>query len=496
MDIVTNCRERLSAVEIRSIRVKHFREFLDGVTLHLAYSPEKNITLIQSEDSDALETLIQAFRWCLYGNADFPDGSSFLLHNDLVDGLAEGETQCAQVELSLFLGDVEYCVLREQEYIREGVIIMEKPVSTVTVFCKRVDGTQKALSSGAADDFIESLYRDISVGSLRGDSARAAHSKIGSGQVFLFATRAELEDLQNSYAFYKRVAKIYRIEKSVQYRLAPAWEDTALPKANELRGTESLPRFALPGRPALETLFNDYVVDVMRSWAQYRRLGVEFPGAMLLHGAPGSGKTHAVECLGEFLHWPRYYIDSGTVGSKYIHETGAKINRVFEQAAENAPSIIVIDEMDAFLSSRGSDPQADICHTEEVSEFLRRIPEAARNHVLVIGMTNRLDDIDPAFLRRGRFDHIVQVEMPTKEEMAAALEALLSKLPTAEDIELTPLSTELQGRPISDLAFVVKEAGRLSAKAGADTIGQAALLKALRNLPPMEKAAKVIGFTA
>lgn len=217
---------------------------------------------------------------------------------------------------------------------------------------------------------------------------------------------------------------------------------------------------------------------------------------MILYGPPGSGKTYAVEQIGEFLGWPRYYIDCGTVGSSYIHETGVKINQIFDQAAENAPSIIVIDEMDAFLSSRRSSLQDDMHHTEELAEFLRRIPKASKEHVLVIGMTNRLDNIDPAFLRRGRFDHIIEVGMPMQGEIIAALWELLSELPTDDNIDLFSLSEALDGRPMSDLAFVVKEAGRLSAKAGRDTIDKTSLWEAIHSLPPAEKAAQKIGFIA
>ncbi|MBV5300638.1 MAG: AAA family ATPase [Methylococcales bacterium] len=120
------------------------------------------------------------------------------------------------------------------------------------------------------------------------------------------------------------------------------------------------------------------------------------------------GKTFAVERLVDFLGWACFQIDASSVASPYIHETSKKVADVFDQAMNNAPSVLVIDEMEAFLADRemGSGHH----RVEEVAEFLRRIPEATKNQVLIIGMTNRIEMIDPAILRRGRFDHIIKVD--------------------------------------------------------------------------------------
>ena len=133
-------------------------------------------------------------------------------------------------------------------------------------------------------------------------------------------------------------------------------------------------------------------------------------------------------------------------------------------------------------------------HMEEVAEFLRRIPEASKQHVLVIAMTNMIDAIDPAIIRRGRFDHIVEVKMPSAAEVRALLESLLSKLPVSNGIEIEPLSNRLAGRPLSDAAFVVKEAGRLAVKADQDEIDNEILFQAcemcIRDSPYWKPSAK------
>lgn len=243
------------------------------------------------------------------------------------------------------------------------------------------------------------------------------------------------------------------------------------------------PLFELPGRPALESFFRDHVIDIVDHRERYRAMGIESPSAIILHGPPGCGKTFAVEKLVEHLGWPSYHIGSGTVGSPFIHETGRKIGEVFAKAIDHAPSVVVIDEMESFLAERARGADTGHHRVEEVAEFLRRIPEAVEAGILVIGMTNMIEMIDPAILRRGRFDHIVEVAMPTKEEVGALLDKLMARLPVAEDIRIERLAERLASRPMSDVTFVIREAGRLAAKAGRNRLDQETLEAALSVTP-------------
>lgn len=257
-----------------------------------------------------------------------------------------------------------------------------------------------------------------------------------------------------------------------------------------------LAEFKLPGRPLLEAFFNEHVVDLVRNEERYRALGITFPGAVLLHGPPGCGKTFAVEKLVEWLDWPFFSIDSGSIGSPYIHETGKKISEAFEQAAKVSPSVVVIDEIDAFLAARDSSAGGQH-RVEEVAEFLRSIPRAAENKVLVVGMTNRLDSLDPAIVRRGRFDHIIEVGMPSELEMHSLLTAKLTEIPTDGDIDVVGMAKALAGRPLSDAGFILREACRLAAKSGASTVGDTHIKTALDASPSRvatEREPRKIGF--
>lgn len=239
--------------------------------------------------------------------------------------------------------------------------------------------------------------------------------------------------------------------------------------------------FELPGRPELASFFNEHVIDIIQNRERYAALGVGFPSAMVLHGPPGCGKTFAIERLIDFIGWPSYQIDASSVASPYIHETSKKVAEVFEKAIENSPSVLVIDEMEAFLADRemGSGHH----RVEEVAEFLRKIPEAVSNEVLIVAMTNRIEMIDPAILRRGRFDHLVEVSFAKKAEIQELLEKLLSTLPTLGEINAEKFATELQGRPLSDVSYVVREGARLAARSGKSAIDEGCLRMALDGSP-------------
>ena len=147
---------------------------------------------------------------------------------------------------------------------------------------------------------------------------------------------------------------------------------------------------------------------------------------------------------------------------------------------QNSPSVLVIDEMEAFLSER--DAGAGKHTVEEVAEFLRRIPEATENDVLLVAMTNKLDMIDSAILRRGRFDHIIKVDYASSEEIEAIIEESFLRIPTESNLVIDGIVDKLCQRPISDVAFFIKESARIAALNGKDKIDQESLDKALNKL--------------
>jgi len=267
------------------------------------------------------------------------------------------------------------------------------------------------------------------------------------------------------------------------------------PSETSTRETDKPAVFELAGRPELAEFFNEHIVDIVQNRDRYKALGIEFPSAVVLHGPPGCGKTFAVDRLVDFLGWPSFQIDASSVASPYIHETSKKVAEVFDKAIQNAPSVLVIDEMEAFLADRemGSGHH----RVEEVAEFLRRIPEAAKSDVLIVAMTNRIEMIDSAILRRGRFDHVIKVDFASQVEVLSLLEKLLSTLPKDGSVDPRPFAREMAGRPLSDVTFIVREGARLAARAGRDQLNQESLLAAMAATPAREReggSQRRIGF--
>ena len=252
--------------------------------------------------------------------------------------------------------------------------------------------------------------------------------------------------------------------------------------------------FMLLGRPELEKFINDNIVDIVRNREKYERMGIEFPGATILHGPPGCGKTYAIDRLAEYLAWPRFDIDANSVASPYIHDTSKKIAETFKKAIKSAPSILVIDEMEAFLSDRASAGVSGQHHVEEVAEFLREIPEAISKGVLIFAMTNMIDKIDSAVLRRGRFDHIVEVRMANAEEIESLLRKKFAELPVDDSVDLKQIAKKLDGHPLSDVSFVLREAGRFAVKGSKEKIDQACIDEALAAIPKNKESKPKIGF--
>lgn len=258
--------------------------------------------------------------------------------------------------------------------------------------------------------------------------------------------------------------------------------------------------FRLQGREDLERFFNEQVVHIVTHLDDYAAMGIGFPRPFILEGPPGCGKTYAVEKLAEHLAWKTYRLNSGTIGSTYVHGTAKKISELFDEAEKNAPALIIIDEMDAFMPDRARSDSGDHHHqVEEVDCFLQLLQGAAENNILVVGMTNYLDRIDPAILRTGRMGTHLKVGMPSLEEVECVLRLAVEKRPHAENIDLAGVAAQLLDHPLSDVTYVADEAAMVAVCAGHKRIEAADLDTALAHLRAHNAAAaprRALGFCA
>jgi transitional endoplasmic reticulum ATPase len=188
----------------------------------------------------------------------------------------------------------------------------------------------------------------------------------------------------------------------------------------------------------------------------FQRLGIEPPKGVLLHGPPGCGKTLLARAVANESEANFFAINGPEIMSKFYGESEARLREIFQQAQQNAPSIIFIDELDAIAPKR-----------EEVTgEVERRVVAqllalmdglAGRGNVIVIGATNRPDALDPALRRPGRFDREIEIGVPDKQARYEILQIHTRGMPLAEDVDLRKLAEMTHGYTGADLAALCRE---------------------------------------
>jgi transitional endoplasmic reticulum ATPase len=188
----------------------------------------------------------------------------------------------------------------------------------------------------------------------------------------------------------------------------------------------------------------------------FQRLGIEPPKGVLLHGPPGCGKTLLARAVANESEANFYSINGPEIMSKFYGESEARLREIFQQAQQNAPSIIFVDELDAIAPKR-----------EEVTgEVERRVVAqllalmdglGGRGNVIVIGATNRPQALDPALRRPGRFDREIEISVPDKKGRYEVLQIHTRGMPLSPDVDLPKLSAMTHGYTGADLSALGRE---------------------------------------
>ena len=189
----------------------------------------------------------------------------------------------------------------------------------------------------------------------------------------------------------------------------------------------------------------------------FERLGIEAPKGVLLHGPPGTGKTLLAKAVANETNANFYSLSGPEIMSKYYGESEENLRKVFKEATENAPSIIFIDEIDAIA------PKREEVHGEVERRIVAQLLALMdgleeRGKVVVIGATNRINAIDPALRRPGRFDREIEIGIPDKKGRKEILEIHTRGMPLANDVDLDKIAEITYGYSGADLAALCKEA--------------------------------------
>ena len=189
----------------------------------------------------------------------------------------------------------------------------------------------------------------------------------------------------------------------------------------------------------------------------FERLGVEAPKGVLLHGPPGTGKTLLAKAVASETNANFSSISGPEIMSKFYGESEGRLREIFDNAQENAPSIIFIDELDSIAPKR--EEVTGEVEKRVVSQLLALMDGLqSRGKVVVIGATNRPNALDPALRRPGRFDREIEIGVPNKDGRLQVLQIHTREMPLADDVDLKRLANVTHGFVGADLEALSKEA--------------------------------------
>ena len=219
----------------------------------------------------------------------------------------------------------------------------------------------------------------------------------------------------------------------------------------------------IAGMKKLKELLFEEIIQPIQNPEPYKLYQINIPHGILLYGPPGCGKTFIARQLAEELSYYFLEISPSDIASPFIHDSVLKIQSIFVDAEHHAPSIIFIDEFDAFVPSRSSLGGHQQFKSEEVNEFLHHLNECSDKGIIIIAATNEPEKIDNAILRTGRFDKLIYVEAPDLEARKDLLKMYLKNRPQ-DPISFEEIAVSLVGCSCSDVKNIIDESARLAMK--------------------------------
>jgi cell division protease FtsH len=230
---------------------------------------------------------------------------------------------------------------------------------------------------------------------------------------------------------------------------------------------------------AVEELYE--IKDFLQNPTRYQALGAKIPKGVLLYGPPGTGKTLLARAVAGEAGVPFFTISGSDFVEMFVGVGASRVRDLFEQAKQNSPCIIFVDEIDAVGRQRGAGLGGG--HDEREQTLNQLLVEmdgfGDRQGVILIAATNRPDILDPALLRPGRFDRQIPVSSPDLAGRRAVLRVHSAGKPIADDADLDGLAKRTVGMSGADLANVINEAALLTARENGTVINGAALEEAV-----------------
>jgi proteasome regulatory subunit len=216
----------------------------------------------------------------------------------------------------------------------------------------------------------------------------------------------------------------------------------------------------------------------------FLRIGIDPPKGVLLHGPPGTGKTLLAKAVAHETNAHFMRVVGSELVQKYIGEGARLVRELFDLAKKKAPTIIFIDEIDAVGASR---TEANTSGDREVQRTLMQLLAGMdgfenRGDVKIIGATNRIDILDRALLRPGRFDRIIEIPLPDENGRLSILKVHCRALTIEENVDLCEVARQTEGKNGADLRAICMEAGMFAIRKDRPAITQEDFLAAIAKI--------------
>lgn len=225
------------------------------------------------------------------------------------------------------------------------------------------------------------------------------------------------------------------------------------------------------------------VVDFLKEPKKYEKLGAKIPRGVLLAGDPGTGKTLMARAVAGEASVPFFSISGSEFAEMFVGVGASRVRDLFAKAKKNAPSIIFIDEIDAVAHKRDARGGAGREDEQTLNQILVEMDGFDNDSgVIVIAATNRVDMLDKALLRPGRFDRHVNVTLPERKDRLEILNVHFKNKPVAKDVNLDALAAKTAGSSGADLANIANEAAITAAREGHKEITNADLTEAFERV--------------
>ena len=218
----------------------------------------------------------------------------------------------------------------------------------------------------------------------------------------------------------------------------------------------------------------------------FEKMGIRPVKGVLLVGPPGVGKTLLAKAVATERESNFISIKGPEVLSKYVGESEKTVREIFRKARLAAPCIIFIDEIDSIASARGSEDELDSGVSRRVVDTLLTEMDglAGLKNVVVLAATNRPEAIDPALLRPGRFDRIIEIPMPDAETRLAIFKVHTRNMPLDKSVSLEELANQTDGYTGAEIENICREAGMNAIRANRDYVTREDFQKALQEVKP------------